>query len=192
MKSLTRCTSGHYYDSEKHTACPFCGVQGLDVDIDKTRAKRTDAVEEGLDTTRPLQEPGGKSEEGKTIGIYRKRLGLEPVVGWLVAISGPEKGRDYRIISDKNFIGRSEKMDICIRGDETISRDNHAVITYNPKKQIFRLLPGDSKRLAYLNNEEVIEAEQLSPHDVIELGETRLLFVPLCGPEFHWQKDEAN
>jgi hypothetical protein len=28
----------------------------------------------------------------------------------------------------------------------------------------------------------------LKPFDVIEMGRTRLLFVPLCGEKFHWDK----
>ncbi len=188
MESMTRCASGHYYDSGKHTSCPFCGVQGLDVDIGVTRAKRVPSLNDDLGRTMPL--PGtGEAEEGKTVGIFRKRLGVEPVVGWLVAISGPEKGSDYRIKSDKNFIGRSEKMEICITGDKTISRDNHAMITYNPKRQAFRLFPGDSKRLTYLNDEEVIEPVQLNPYDVVELGETKLMFNPFCCEKFHWDMD---
>lgn len=184
MESLTRCVSGHYYDSGRHTSCPFCGVQGLDVDFEKTRAKRSGA-EGDIPPTKPMY-GAAESPEGVTKGIFRKRMGMEPVVGWLVAVSGPERGHDYRIISDKNYIGRSEQMEISIAGDETISRENHAIIAYNPKKQVYRLVPGESKRLAYLNDEEVLEPMFLKAYDVIELGETKLLFIPFCGKEFHW------
>ncbi len=189
MESMTRCVSGHYYDSGKHTACPFCGVQGLDVDIEKTRAKRPSSLEGDIAPTRPVRGEV-EAEEGKTMGIFRKRMGIEPVVGWLVAISGPNRGRDYRIISDKNFIGRSDNMDICIAGDETISRENHASISYNPKKRSFRLLPGDSKRLVFINDEEVEQPQQLNPYDVVELGETKLYFVPFCNEQFNWDKGD--
>lgn len=45
-------------------------------------------------------------DRGQTIALVQKEMGIDPVVGWLVCISGAEKGRDYRIHSDNNFIGR--------------------------------------------------------------------------------------
>lgn len=139
----------------------------------------------------PVQRPvvqGGSaaSNDNKTIGIFRKKIGIEPVVGWLVCFDGADRGRDYRIISQRNFIGRSEKMDICISGDETISRDGHAIISYNPKKNSFMLYPGESRGIVYLNDDEVVTASELKPYDIIELGQTKLLFIPFCGEKFQW------
>ena len=189
MDSMTRCPKGHYYDPNMHSQCPWCYVQGLDVDIGKTRAKRSGGPDEELDATKAL--PGAHADdEGKTVGVFAKNLGVEPVTGWLVAISGPGKGNDYRIVSDRNFIGRSNKMGVVIKEDETISRENHAIISYNPKKQNFRLSPGEGKRLTYLNNEEVIEPVQLKPYDVIELGQTKLMFIPFCSSKFSWDQVE--
>ncbi len=191
MNSLNRCSNGHYYDSDNHHTCPFCGVQNLNIDIQKTVAKRPtpDAGEVGV--TKPLAK-SGPSDEGKTKSIFHKKTINEPVVGWLVSVKGPAKGSDYRIVSEKNFIGRSEGMDIRIAGDETISRDNHAVISYNPKSTSFRLYPGDSKRLVFLNEEEVITPEPLNPYDVIEMGETKLLFMPFCSDRFQWEQEQEQ
>ena len=36
---------------------------------------------------------------------------FDPVVEWLVCIDGPEKGRDYRIRSGNNYIGRSQDIE---------------------------------------------------------------------------------
>lgn len=181
MDSMKRCDNGHYYDPQKHSSCPFCGVQNLDIDIQKTMAKR------------PSPDSAGKSEAGgggKTVGVFKKKLGIDPVVGWLVAIDGPEKGNDYRITAERNFIGRSDAMDISIPGDESISRENHAVVSFNPKNNTFRLFPGDSRGLAYLNDDEVIAPATLSPYDVIEIGQTKLSFIPFCGDKFQWKKAE--
>ncbi len=174
MEALTRCNNGHYFDSKKHSSCPFCGVQDLEININKTMAKR------------PGKSGSRGGEEGKTVGIYKRKLGIDPVVGWLVAITGPEKGRDFRITAEKNFIGRSEKMDIRIPDDESISRDSHAVVSFNPKNLTFRLFPGESKGLAYLNGEEVIAPVVLKAYDTIEVGQTKLIYIPLCSESFHW------
>lgn len=181
MEPLTRCLKGHYYDSKKHSSCPFCGVQDLDIDIKKTMAKRVE--------TNSGQAP---AEEGKTVGMFRNKLDMDPVVGWLVAVSGPEKGHDYRIKSEKNFIGRSEKMDISIAGDESISRDNHAVVSYNPKNNVFRIFPGESRGLVYLNDEELVTPEELKANDIIEIGQSRLMFMPFCGEHFTWKQNEQE
>jgi hypothetical protein len=188
MEPLTRCDSGHYYDAKKHTSCPFCGVQNLGIDIEQTMAKRPGNAGFEINVTKPLGQKRGQEEIGVTKGIYKQKMGVDPVAGWLVSVSGPEKGHDYRITAERNFIGRGENMDIRIVGDEAISRENHASVSYSPKNHAFRLYPGDSKGLVYLNDEEVLTPELLKPFDVIEMGQSRLLFVPLCGENFHWDK----
>ena len=77
-------------------------------------------------------------------------------------------------------------MDISITGDDSISRENHAVISFNPKNGCFRLLPGESHGMVYLNDEEVYSASELFKGDVIELGQTKLKFVPFCDGGFVW------
>ncbi len=182
MDSLTRCNNGHYYDPQKHSSCPYCGVQNLDIDIGKTMAKRAEGTPRGE----------AASGEGKTVGLFRKKLGIDPVVGWLVAVEGPERGNDYRITSERNFIGRAENMDVSIPGDETISRENHAIVSYNPKNNSFRLFPGESRGLVYLNEEEVITPAQLKAYDSIEIGETKLRFVPFCNEHFQWSDNKKE
>ena len=195
--NLTRCSNGHYYDASKHRGCPHCGIQHLNLDVGKTMP-RGGMAEELLKTERKVKEdnPVEKKPEArdsqKTVGLIQKQMGIDPVVGWLVCIKGREKGRDYRIRSEKNYIGRSSKMDICIDGDEAISRENHAIISYNPKNNSFRLYPGDGRGIVYLNGEEVFQPELLKAQDSIELGETKFLFVPFCGEVFRWTEEEAS
>lgn len=176
--AMIRCPQGHFYDPEKNSSCPWCGVPELD--LDATRFA-------GEGKTLRLSGSATPSDEGQTVALVRKKIGIDPVVGWLVCVEGPEKGRDYRIRSEKNAIGRGEEMDIVIKGDETISRSNHAFIIYNPKKRTFRIQAGESRGLVYLNGEEVAVSEELKPYDAIEIGQTRLLFVPFCGEKFEWQ-----
>jgi hypothetical protein len=111
---------------------------------------------------------------------------MDPVVGWLVCIEGPDRGRDYRIRSERNFIGRDPSMDISISGDEAISRQKHASIGFDPKKSRFTLIPGESGRNLYLNDDETYTPTPLQAWDEIELGETKLVFIPLCGEKFQW------
>lgn len=113
---------------------------------------------------------------------------FSPVTGWLVCTEGPAKGMDYRIRAGYNYIGRSEHMDICIRGDQQISREKHALIAYDHKKHVFFFGPAEGKSVVRINGEMVMNPTEINAYDVITIGETKLLFVPLCGERFNWDE----
>lgn len=183
---LIRCERGHYYDAQQHSRCPSCGVPGLEVVV----AQDTAGQAEPSMVTQVRGQAGPVADVGVTVAMVRKKIGIDPVVGWLVCIQGPEKGRDYRVRSERNGIGRGADMAICINGDEAISRENHAYISFNPRKGSFRIAPGDGRGMTYLNGEEVDVPMPLQAYDRIELGQTHLLFVPLCGEKFNWESGE--
>ena len=114
------------------------------------------------------------------------REDIKPVCGWIVCIDGPRQGKDYQIVQGKNFVGRADDMDIQILGDNEISRRNHAVIVFDPKKKETVLLPGDANGIVYLNGNAVYAPATLNKYDEIELGKSKFLFVPFCGENFMW------
>jgi len=191
---MVSCGNGHFYNDAEHSACPFCGV-GLELTLTRPAAGETKVQPAaGSVHTRAAGTPpaGLGRDAGETRHIWAKRLGgIDPVVGWLVCVEGPDRGRDYRIHSERNYIGRAPTMDIAVTGDAAVSRDNHAVLSYDPRRRNFRLAPGESRGIVYLNDEEVVAATELKPYDRIELGETKLLFVPFCGEQFVWSATEA-
>ena len=79
-------------------------------------------------------------------------------------------------------------MDISLSGDKTISRERHAILTYDPKGNVFMIQPGDSSELCYLNGQLVLIPTQLKANDRISLGESELMFVPFCSESFMWEK----
>ena len=113
----------------------------------------------------------------------------DPVVGWLVCLAGPDRGRDFRLHAEKNFIGRSPLMDVCVPGDESVSRDRHALVIFDPKKQQFWAVPGDATGLVYLNGDVVHVPTQMSADDVLELGQTKLVLIPFCGAKYSWSRE---
>ena len=173
--SLTRCANGHMFSSRRHgNVCPYCNV----------------VVEQ---FSKPNGQPNaGVTEDDKTMPYFGEVEGIDPVTGWLICIEWPQMGRDYRILSEKNFIGRAEEMHIRIIGDNTISKRNHAVIVYDHKKRNFFMLPGDASGLAYLNSEAVYTPTELSAYDVIQLGRSKFLFIPLCGVHFEWENNQGE
>jgi hypothetical protein len=183
---------GHYYDASQHSNCPYCtnAPVGATMPLDIGRTMpldtgRTAPAAGSPDVGRTVAQ-GPVSDAGRTVAIIKNELGIDPVVGWLVSMEGKEKGRDYRIHTDNNFIGRGEKMDICIRGDDTISRENHAVITYDSRDKIFYFSPSDGRSIVRLNDKPVLAATRINAYDIIEIGKTKLVFMPLCGEKFEW------
>ena len=208
---MIRCDSGlHFYDAEQHRAgCPYCGV---DLEIGATEPVRREA--HGSPTPPPNSEPPTQpkrrppapepspassppvQEVGSTVRVVRNKQGEEldfdPVVGWLVCVEGPDRGRDYRIRSQKNWIGRSPQMQIQIQGDATIHGQKHAFVSFNPRYATFTFGCGDGTSLVYLNDEEIHQPTRLTAYDIIELGKTRLMFVPLCGENFDWGTEDET
>ena len=129
---------------------------------------------------------------GKTVGMMQSQMGFDPVVGWLACVAGPSRGKSYTIRGGVNAIGRSERMDIVITGDLKISSENHAKISYSDKHNRFNLLPGEGRNIVYLNDEEVFTPMPLCAYDLIDFGETKLLFVPLCGEKFTWEDKDGT
>ena len=129
---------------------------------------------------------------GKTVGMMQSQMGFDPVVGWLACVAGPSRGKSYTIRGGVNAIGRSERMDIVITGDLKISSENHAKISYSDKHNRFNLLPGEGRNIVYLNDEEVFTPMPLHAYDLIDFGETKLLFVPLCGETFTWEDKDGT
>ena len=190
--AMKRCSNGHFYDDTKYQQCPYCGISNIDAS--KTTpiiVPNPSTVGETVGRTvamspEDIAKRQSSGDDGKTVGIMKKKTGIDPVVGWLVCWEGPSRGQDYRIKSERNFIGRDRSMDIVITGDDGISRENHAIISFNPKNNRFRLIPGDGHGLVYLNDEEVYMPIELERGDIIELGETRLVFIPFCEGDISW------
>lgn len=112
---------------------------------------------------------------------------VEPVVGWLVCVDGPMCGNDYRIRAGYNYIGR-EIGDIHIRGDQTISRQRHAKIAYDPSTHQYSVAPDEGRNLIRVNGKTVMISQELHNYDVITIGRTKLMFVGLCGDHFSWEQ----
>ncbi len=176
------CPNKHLYDASKYYSCPVCGLSNSSeansptIPLSPALAPAApqpqyDTVQDDNLTQRVSSFAGGKGE---------------PTVGWLVCIDGAELGRSFPIKSNRNFIGRSLTMDIVI-DDPAVSREKHAIVTYVPKQKLFILQPGDSHELFYLNNKVVLENEVLTAYDRVTIGQTTLLFIPLCGENFSWE-----
>lgn len=109
------------------------------------------------------------------------------VAGWLVCIEGVERGKDYRIKVGINEIGRDmdSEVDIMIKGDNLISGRFHAEIQYDPEDNVFYLIQKKNEAVK-INDAKVKRPTRLNPYDILQLGQTKLVFVPLCSEKFQW------
>ncbi len=112
---------------------------------------------------------------------------VQPVVGWLVVTSGPGRGAAVGLSAGMNGVGRGPENSAQVDfGDDTISREAHAFVTYDNETRLFHLSHGGKTNLVRLNNAPVLAVETLSHGDTIRIGATGLRFVALCGPDFDW------
>ena len=207
--TMRLCPNNHYYDQSIYNTCPYC--------ISITDPGRTDPggtvpvpepYNSGIGATVPVAPPpgnqprgggqavvgqnGSSTNYGKTMPVGHK-IGIKPVVGWLVCIEGKNKGCDYRICAEDNSIGRIPSMNIAIVDDETVSRENHATIFYEAQENAFYFAQGrGASSMVRVNGKPTLSTIQLAAYDQIEIGETKLVFVPLCGEDFDWIPKEKQ
>ena len=136
------------------------------------------------------------NSEGKTMSYFdsaKKTAGkeesrhIDPVAGWLVCVAGAHFGESFNIAAGMNSIGRSDSNRIVLALDNSVSRDKHAFVTYEPRKRRFFVKPGDSSGLTYVNDEYITESIEVKTMDVIELGSSKFILMPLCGENFTWE-----
>ena len=102
-----------------------------------------------------------------------------PVVGWLVAIKGPHIGQSFELFPKKNFIGRNDSLIVNLYNDKTVSRTAPLSVIFNRHNNKFMAMSGNSDQTAYINDDLLLQPIELKENDQIDIGNTRLLFVPL-------------
>ncbi len=114
-------------------------------------------------------------------------------VGWLAIVQGPGRGAAFTLFSGVTVIGRGANQTVRLDfGDNSISRDNHAAIAYDPEQKAFYVGHGGKANLVRRNDRPVLSTETLTAGDLIRIGETTLRFVPLCGADFGWDQPQPD
>lgn len=112
---------------------------------------------------------------------------VAPAVGWLVVTAGPGRGAAMGLVAGMNSIGRGDGNAAQVDfGDDTISREPHAFVTYDDETRGFHLSHSGKTNIVRLNDAPVLADAPLNHGDNIRIGATSLRFVALCGPDFDW------
>lgn len=108
------------------------------------------------------------------------------VVGWLVVISGPGRGQILTLHYGVNDIGRGDKARIRLNfGDTFIAVENQAAIIYTARSRRFYFQGITAE--TWLDERPAQGLIELVGGETLQLGQTRLRFVPLCGLDFDWR-----
>ena len=114
---------------------------------------------------------------------------VRPATGWLVCINGATKGTDYRIYQGYTYIGRDPAQNQIAIPDDHISSVPSARILYEEESRKFFINETNGARNPVYLNEKLFDGRvMLNPYDIIRLGNTSLLFVPLCTDKFAWEE----
>lgn len=191
--AVAQCAQGHYYDNEKYGECPHCksdlpatprrGISDAQTMLGSSLPGVAEAAMRQKVRVDMGPAPAGADE--KTIGIFRTEKGYDPVVGWLVCVDGKEKGRDFRLHTGRNYVGRALKSDIALVDDEGVSREDHCSVVFEPKSGGFHLLRGLGEGVV-INGQRLQDAHALAADDELEIGGSRFVFVPFCGEGRSW------
>ena len=123
----------------------------------------------------------------KTQYIHGAGVESDPVAGWVVVVKGPGRGNYCPVFVGMNSVGRDASQRVSLSfGDDSISREEHAFITYDEEQRCFYLQHGGKSNLVRLGTHPVLSPTELKPNDLIRIGRSTLLFVPCCGPDFSW------
>lgn len=159
---LTKCDNGHFYDGDKHTACPYC--------------------RDGLDTPGIVAEVprAAPAPTGAPAG---------PVTGWLVVLDGPARGRDLRLGVGRTLLGVDDGgLPATLHADAALSL-RQAALVCDPRGRAFTLLPGSSQELVYLDGEALLAPCPLTGGETLRMAGAALRFVPFEGA-FGWDGEE--
>ena len=203
------CSAGHVYDADQFASCPYCNRNTRAIQFGATAAPAGygattapagyGAAPAGRDDTigqtvmpEAIRRRMEQERDNRTVGEFKRKLGYEPVVGWLVCVEGPEVGKDYRLFGRINSIGRAEGNDVVLAQEHTVSQKNHVRLAYDAKHNNFQLIPGEGTNVTYLNDEPLYVPQELNAYDVLEMGATKLIFVPLCSERFRWPEKRTE
>ncbi len=113
---------------------------------------------------------------------------VRPATGWLVCIDGQTKGEDYRLYEGYSYIGRGPENQVSIPDDHISSVPSARILYDTASRKFFINECNGARNPVYLNNDLFDGRVELKPYDIIKLGNTRLLFVPLCTEKFAWEE----
>lgn len=210
--AMQQCPNGHLYDDTKNSSCPYCsGGNSVNVTVPLSDPQPMGGAN-AFPQTMPIDNFGGQGyvapqpqvsspdaqaeipmtmPVGEQFGVttykFENENGIQEVRGWLVCLEGAKRGEDFAVRGERSTIGRGSSNNIKLDFDSSISKGANAIISYDMKKNKFYIHFGESKNNIYVNEELLMTPIELKDYDIIEIGNTKMLFRTLCNDEFNWE-----
>lgn len=211
--AIVRCERGHHYNDSQTPTCPYCegdGLIGQTIPLNEVAPSVTPAPVGGMNQTEMLTPKptvsynnGGADipatkfvadvQDGHTVLMNpakQDEISINandlPVTGWFVVVEGDHTGTDLRVHTGRNTIGRAKSNDICLDFDQKITKENACSITYDGRSNEFFITIGEDKNGIYLNNSILLQPTKITDDDVLEIGETKLVFRAFCNDKFKY------
>lgn len=162
------CSNGHQME-DVWEMCPYCQHTAFQRLVPARPAKAS------LDLGAKLADiTSAMSPRRPTMLISEHRR--PAVVGWLVALSGEQKGEDFRLREGENTIGATPDCQVTLRNGSVAAR--HAALS--TENGSFFLTDLASTKGTYLNDgPRRIVREELKDDDIIRVGDVVLKFKSL-------------
>ena len=209
--AITNCPNGHYYDNAIFSECPYCRKTGQQPDhfgntefaramfgtnpASPSHNRKTRIVNSEMSSMENQQNSINSSGQKTQMYYDTSKYSEDPAAGWLVCVSGPDKGKDFCVITEKTLIGRSGSNSYKVElSDGKISRNSAvAVIAYLPDTHSFVISPVPGGNLfVRLNNRGIQGPCALNDNDIIHIGDTVLVFISFCNQNFDWDHYEVK
>lgn len=177
---------------------PVIKAPSADNSDDATKIVNKQTAPQQVAGTPVAATPSSDADKTQLVGVAESssasndNVMADPTVGWLVVVNGPGTGQVLRLGYGSNSIGRGASDRVRLDfGDQKISRNEHSIITYDPRSRKFYIQHGRGNNLTYLEEKPVLVPTELTERSRLSIGETQLLFIPLCGEGFDWQDVSA-
>ena len=183
--AIVKCSKGHFFDDTRYSQKTVSGVS-LDY--------RSSAGDDRTVALKPVSPAGAGSmaapveDDDKTVRFYQEEKGADLIVGWLVCVSGPERGRDWRLHQGFNRMGRDYRLDIPVMEDKSLGREPVCAVVYDDRTNKFFAVQQQGN-VAYLNADVLQGAVELKTGDIISAGKSQFEFIAFCREGRTWENE---
>ena len=105
---------------------------------------------------------------------------------FLVCVDGPMTGASFVFQENRAIVGRQKNYEIALFRDNSVSRSPHAIIAYDKDAVRYTVAQGDPEKKVSVNGTFINAEQEIKLYDIIGIGQTRMLFIPVCSEKFAW------
>lgn len=161
----------------------FTSIEALSAKLDGNIVERSEHITNEYDTSQRAKtrflnyDFTAKNSAGPQKRLEPDGVTAKNALAALTIIDGIDQGRVYNISNHLSSIGRADDQDIQLPDvDDAISREAHASIAYYGEHSGFVIRDGMKPNPVLLNGSNLSGERALTDGDVLQIGETRLLF----------------